>query len=297
MCQETVGLRRYRSAHVAVGGAELPPSTARVAHALLACADLNTGQVNMTWEELASVTGCENVNAARRHLGRMQGSKLIHYSTNDYVYVTWLAWLRDGANDGDGMAGGQSNDVDVARSRADSSAPTRQLDKEVDQESELFGEADAPVVARRRAARRAGALAVARGRAGQSHARGLFVSQSTNQLQGKGEQTNKPTAAIASTEQARSVALLMDGEVGLSLGVAWELAARHRFEELVRQVMSWRRQMAAGMVSDSGALVHRIRQGFGATVTDADRVSGLYRRHCGDEVEVEQRRSYRLELQ
>ena len=128
---------RYRLAHQEICAAALPPSTARVAHELLGLADIGNGQVNMSWEELAAVTRCENVNAARRHLSRLSGVGLIHYSTNDFVYVTWLAWLRDGTNNVNAEDG--TNDVEVARARAGSGAPTRRAD---DVEVMLFGEGE-----------------------------------------------------------------------------------------------------------------------------------------------------------
>lgn len=96
-------------------------------------------------------------------------------------------------------------------------------------------------------------------------------------------------------EQRRSVALLTDVEVGLDGGMAWPVAQRVCFEELVRQVMTWRRQLSGGMVTGSGALVHRIKERFGAMVTDDDRKSALFRRHhpkWEEDDERERRGSY-----
>lgn len=126
---------RYRRAHARICQAELPPSTERVAHRLLVrVSGDGSGQVNMAWEELATLTGCENVNAARRHLSRLAAAKLVHYSTNDYVYVTWLEWME-----------GRVEDTEPARPRASSGAPARQMEEVVEHEIELFGSADALV--------------------------------------------------------------------------------------------------------------------------------------------------------
>ena len=264
---------RYRRAHGAICEALLPPSTELVAHRLLAMVRLDegTGQVNMTWEELARLTGCENVNAARRHLSRMAAAKLVHYSTNDFVYVTWLEWMVD---------------APPARPRASSVAPARQVDEVVEHEIDLFGSADAPGAARGRSDLREGAPLAARGRAGYSHAR-LLVSQSVDPTPVTGvdnKLTNMPKLpGLGLDEQRRSVALLTDAEVGLDSRMAWHLAQRVSFEELVRQVMTWRRQLSGGMVSGSGALVHRIKERFGAMMTDEDRRTGLYIRHHPDE--------------
>ena len=275
---------RYRRAHGAICEALLPPSTELVAHRLLAMVRLDegTGQVNMTWEELAMLTGCENVNAARRHLSRLSAAKLIHYSTNDYVYVTWLEWMV-----------GMNGDAAPARPRASSSAPARQVDEVMEPEIELLGGANV-------ADQRVGALVAARGRAGYSHAR-LLVSQSVHSSSQVSDNklTDMPKLpGLSLDEQRRSVALLTDAEVGLDAKMAWHLAQRVCFEELVRHVMSWRRQVKGGMVSGSGALVHRIRERFGAMVADDDRKTALYRRHHPNWHEEESRqrsKSYQLE--
>lgn len=271
--EKDFGFDRYRRAHRAICEAALPSSTELVAHRLLTMVgqDEGSGQVNMSWEVLAELTGCENVNAARRHLSRLLAAKLIHYSTNDYVYVTWLEWMIEAL---------------PARPRAGSSALARQMEEVVEHEIELFGSADAPAAARQRADQRVGAPLAARGRAGYSHAR-LLVSQSVDPTPATGvdnKLTNMPKLpGLSLDEQRRSVTLLTDVEVGLDSKMAWHLAQRVCFEELVRHVMSWRRQVNNGMVSGPGALVHRIRERFGAMVADDDRKSALFRRHHGRE--------------
>jgi len=89
--------------------------------------------------------------------------------------------------------------------------------------------------------------------------------------------------------------LLTDAEVGVDASAAWGFARRYEFDELLRHVMSWRRQVKGGMVSGPGALVHRIKERFGAMVSDDDRKTALYRRHVPNWREEEQqqaRKSY-----
>jgi hypothetical protein len=254
----------FTRVHRALVGAGLTAMTERVGHRLLALADARTGQVNLTWEELAEVTGCENVNAARRYLTRLQGAKLIHYSTNDYVYVTWLGWMEVPL---------------AARTRAGSSAWDETQRREDEAEMELFGESDAPAAARECGEQRVHAPLAARGRAaGRDYSQ--LVSQS-DLVHDRGL-TNRHRP---SNDAERSVKLLMDAEVGLDGKTAQWLASRHGFDELLRQVMTWRRQMEAGVVKGAGALVHRVRSGYGAMMVERDKQSALYRRHVGEEDE------------
>lgn len=265
------GCDRYIAAHRGICGAELSPATRRVANELLALADVGNGQVNMSWEQLAVVTGCENVNAARRHLSRLAAVGLVHYSTNAFVYVTWLAWMEGGAR------------LEAARGRADGGALARRMDEVEAEGAVLFGEHDALEPARGDADRRGGALEPARARADYSHA-GMLVSQSVDSdPTGEDLRTDRHPDSAPVRDEAevrRSVALLRDAEVGVDARMAVVLARRYAFDELVRQVMTWRRQVKAGMVKGPGALLHRVRNGFGAMVTDQDRVSALYLRHC-----------------
>ncbi len=73
--------------------ATFSPSIERTAIRLLAKAGATGGQYNCTWDEFLELSGCANRNAGRRHLTHIARKNVIHYSTNEYVYVTFLAWL------------------------------------------------------------------------------------------------------------------------------------------------------------------------------------------------------------
>jgi len=229
----------YHEAHRALVGAGVEAKTELVGHRLLALVGDN-GQVNMTWEEWLALCGCDNVNASRRHLSRLMAAGLIHYSTNDYVYVTWLAWM----------------DVDDGTPRAETARPRADL--------------------------RAHALPAARPRA-ETSTTDVSLSVDTPVT---GGQTNKQASA------ARSVALLTDAEVGLDARVAGEFAARLSFDEVVRHVFSWRRDVESGRVVGAGALVHRMRSRFGGKVLDADRKTPLWKRYCAEHAEESERKRY-----
>ena len=83
--------------------ADITPSAFRSAVFLLNhCPD--TGHLILTWAQLQALVGCTNRDAARRHLTALQKAGLIHYSTNEEVYIAFLAYrhapdLRVGAPD------------------------------------------------------------------------------------------------------------------------------------------------------------------------------------------------------
>ena len=72
--------------------AELPDSTLRVAVHLLNLCDPASGHTVLTWDEMLAVARSANQSAARRHLTRMQQAGLIHYSSNEHVYITFHAF-------------------------------------------------------------------------------------------------------------------------------------------------------------------------------------------------------------
>ena len=270
---------QYRTAHQGLVNGHLGAKTQLVGHRLLSMAGDN-GQVNLAWESFCALCECDNINAARRHLTRLADAGLIHYSTNEYVYVTWLAWMVD-AQPAVRERAGPVAEVRVdaqpaARGRAEPVSEVR-VDAQPAARGRAEGAAweseDRRAGAQERSEVRASAPSAARGRArgGTTYVRQLV---SPPDLEGG---TNELTAG----EAARAVALLTDSEVGLDMRKAEALAAVVSFEEIVRQVFTWRREVMVGKVSGQGALVHRIRSRFGASVTDADRRSALWRRHVG----------------
>jgi hypothetical protein len=106
-------------------------------------------------------------------------------------------------------------------------------------------------------------------------------SQDDNKQTNKHARTRRRNTPLAplTAEQEAAFDLLTDEEVGLAPGVAREFAAVYEFDYLARQVFEWRRQLAAGIAQGPGALVTRIRGGFGALIVAADRTSPLWARH------------------
>ena len=107
-------MNAFTNALDAILAANLPTATEVTAIRLLAEANKTYGQYNCTWEAYLVLCNCTHRGAAQRHLTRLSKAKIIHYSTNDRVYITFWAWLDDGGR------------AESARGRAETVYPTRQ---------------------------------------------------------------------------------------------------------------------------------------------------------------------------
>lgn len=74
----------------------LSTTTIANALALLGRAHPYNGHVTLTWESLLDLWGLTNQGVARRYLGRMKQTGIIHYDTNKWAYVTFRAWPPEG---------------------------------------------------------------------------------------------------------------------------------------------------------------------------------------------------------
>lgn len=218
--------------------AELEPATERCAIRLLRLA--NEGQVNLTWDGFMGLVGMNNVSAARRHLSRMVKAGLIHYSTNDFVYITFLAYMPTA--DGAPTRHPQRDDGAPARcAERDDGAPTRRPQR--------AAEPLAPPTARPRAAHGAPARRLA-------HPVRLDRLD-TYQEEGL---TNQPEPDGRATYGQLG---LDDGRVRLLVDVGVDPAGldllRLTIEDVLAIVLDWEADRATGRVG-VGALVWRLQQ-------------------------------------
>lgn len=109
--------------------ADVPSAAStQVGIALLDRADERTGQVNLAWADLLLITGCQSRNAARRHLTALKQAGIIHFSTNENVYITFLAWFdasktaRQRAEIDADESGDDGANAETARQRAEINA-------------------------------------------------------------------------------------------------------------------------------------------------------------------------------
>lgn len=96
------------------------------------------------------------------------------------------------------------------------------------------------------------------------------------------EEIDQPVGAPAGEAQ-RTLALLMDPEVGVSEIAARKIAGRYGFWHVLLQVFTWRHGVAAGKALAPGAIVHRIDSGWRPDdLRPDDRGTELFRRHAAD---------------
>lgn len=248
----------YRSiASAAIEAARLPKTTTENAQSLLQLASDDNGSIHTTYSAVRVLFDVTSDRSIRRHLTELQDARIIHYTTNHWIYVTFLAWPPVDVDNSEIARVRATIGAEVARTRA-IVAP--------DEDGEN------PEIARTRAELRVHAQKKP------LHIRNnvcLFVDPTLSLSEIVNKQTNTQNAAYK---------LLTDDEIGIAPLLAADLAAGSSSEEIKRQVFAWRRDMAAGRVSSTGALINRLRKGFtAANPTEADRESGLWVRHFGAE--------------
>lgn len=263
---------------------DMPKSTKANALALLLAVHPENGHAVITWSEVAEMFGGVDKRVAQRHLGTMQKADLIHYSSNGdgLVYVNFKAWLAE--KRALSTPNSCTEDTKNVHSEHEKRAPNTPTENDTND--------GARVDARKTCIE---STKNARGRALPLTRDRLFVRSDLSTRKDDQKQTNKHAEdAPLSEEQIRSVTLLTDVDVGLDAPTAHGLAAQYPFEELLRQVFAWRRELSTGKVAGTGALLTRISRRFGAQIADVDRESDLWRRHMGtdDDSEAARRRKY-----
>ena len=112
----------------------------------------------------------------------------------------------------------------------------------------------------------------------------------------RGSAQKRRGEAIPPAEQARSVRLLTDPEVGLGERNALQVAEQYPFAAVRAQVFRYLRDHADGKARSAGCIPQRLAQPkrVPAAVTEADRAGPLWQRHhTADEtaeMETEERR-------
>ena len=73
-------------------GNGLSKTTIANALALLGRAHPYNGHITITWDSICDLWGLTNPGSAQRYLGRIAHAGIIHYTTNQWIYVTFRAW-------------------------------------------------------------------------------------------------------------------------------------------------------------------------------------------------------------
>lgn len=259
-----------------IKAADLPAELYRTARELLDLAG-DSGHVKISKLALMAICCTESDGTMRRQLGLLKKANLIHVSTNEYVYITFTAWPAV-----DQARAGRAQEITTRAPTRATRAPDAQPDA-YEEPTPRAGRA--PMITAR---------APTRARRALPHTRAVRSFVCSHPQQRENEQTNehapKPAPEPAETggrephseQQIRAVALLTDPDVGLAAADAWRIAARFPLDEIARQVFEWRRQLQAGVVRHTGALLTRFERGFSAVIIPEDRRTALWQRHMPD---------------
>lgn len=243
--------------------ADFGEATRTVAFRLLRMAGEN-GQVNLTWTIFCRICDTPSIPSARRHLTDLAKAGLIHYSTNDYVYVTFKAFLRVGSQN--------------LRTGTQILAPDGSAGEPV---GDAAGEPETEN-AKGFANSAHGFANFANGRAVSSYAGGgWLVGSNPDPCEDQDQPTNHPAHATAPKLEPGVAELLADPLIGLN-GPAVRAAMGLPLEEALLICLRWRADFDTGRCDGVGALLHRLRQRWRPpSLTEMDRQHELYRRHGG----------------
>ncbi len=75
-----------------IGQSTLTTAELRIAVRLLAKIHPDNGHVTLTWEQFQSLAGGVSKKTARNRLTALKKAKLIHFSTNEYIDITFEPW-------------------------------------------------------------------------------------------------------------------------------------------------------------------------------------------------------------
>lgn len=268
--------------------ADLPPETRTTALRLLRLAHPENGHVAITKQDACELAGGVVWKTVQRQLGQLSKAHLVHYSTNGdgFIYCTFKAFVLSDphAKGKKSTWGGDLTAADAERiytNDTDGSDPARSNPHTKGKKSTWEGD---------------GVLST-------SHARALDLDLNTGRKVGRKDQpTYLPEGGAGEgspdqDEQAQSVALLTDPDVGMWEQTARQLAARYPFDRILRHVLHWRYQFEQGDVTSPMALESRLARADGPPIGPGARASPLYLRHMPGvdaygETEQDRRRRY-----
>ncbi len=75
-----------------LGQSTLTAAELRIANRLLAEVHPDNGHITLTWEQFQSIAGGVSKKTARNRLTVLKKAKLIHFSTNEYIDITFEPW-------------------------------------------------------------------------------------------------------------------------------------------------------------------------------------------------------------
>lgn len=241
----------------AIEAADISANIYRTARRLLDLASPIGGSVKLSYSRMRAIADTRSDGTVRRHLGTLVRHNVLHYSTNEFVYVTFSAapvitrraWAITACAPDQPSNADYAKDVITRRAWA---ITTRAQRKAMITTRAPMITTRAPVITtcENDPTLRGG---------------GIYPKLSTNATSSKGNSDGDPT-----------VALLTDPEVGVSPAIAADVSASMTFDQALRVVADWYQSGVS-----AGALVYRLRNKWDkGAPKDAFRRSPLCARHA-----------------
>jgi len=279
----------------AIEGAELPAPVWRTARRLLDRLS-EDGSVTLRREVCAGLCGSESDGTMRSHLGQLARAGILRYGTRDgVVWVSFVIGERAPVISERAWVIDECAPVIAERAWVIAERASARSEREVGDEDLIAERAEDEGRALSENVRAPGARL--RALSDQNGSLLVGMDGSIPDPGGRSIHTNQSNHSV-SVSSRRVRALLGDAEVGLKVGLLRELPDDVQFEWVLRVVLQWRRDVAAGRVDGTGALVHRLRIGRSGGVweppelTVEDCEEPLVLRHWRDAGEVVRRRGY-----
>jgi hypothetical protein len=243
----------------------LSPAEYRTARRLLDRVS-NQWTVYLTRADACEVCGTKTWAGARKGLNRLEELGIIQLHTNNCAYITFV----DRAESGTYRAETTRERAETTRPELteprQNGAPARRNDAKRAESGTYRAETTRPPI----------------GSGSGSRKEGRKEDPTYLPEGGAGGETDSPEQP-SPDEQARSVALLMDEEVGAVQKLAMALAQTYSYEQIRRQVFRFMRDRAKGDVKHAGVLRRRLEDHAPASITQEDRASPLWQRHHSEE--------------
>lgn len=248
----------------AIECADISANIYRTARRLLDLATPIGGSVKLSYSRMRAIADTRSDGTVRRHLGTLVRHNVLHYSTNEFVYVTFSAapvittcapvitrraWAITSCAPDQPPIADYAKDVITRRAWA---ITTRAQRRAMITTRAPMITTRAPVITTCENDPTLGGG-------------GIYTSLSTNETSSKGNSDDDPV-----------VALLTDPEVGVSPAIAAAVSASMSFDQALRVVADWYQSGVS-----AGALVYRLRNKWDkGAPKDAFRRSPLCARHA-----------------
>lgn len=237
--------------------------------------------VVLTYEQARALAGTESDATVRAHLHQLHAAGVLWFRRNEVIRVGFyaqpvLAERAERAPSQQNVSPANTDTEDERALSARNAGPANTDDVDGDEGRALSARNAEPAnTARAERAKRA---------PGQQYKVGRKVGRQVGD-----QPTYLPGGSGGgglSPEEARTVALLTDPAFGMDSPTAVAIARQFSFEVVRAHAFAVLDDVQAGKVRSVYVLAARLKRGGQPQITAADRLSGLWKRHCPEEVVV-----------